>query len=132
MRIRRPQPASSSKSNSVEAVQDGQIFIELINWPFRHDLKGTPPEYGAGLNLSIERGWLWLHTARINDGTGDSWAPAMTEQGKLLNDIDTLIAMIQFDVAELKRPLPIDERRVIQDHLAMLISDHQMLLRNVG
>jgi hypothetical protein len=36
-------------ANSVEPVQDGRIFIELINWPFLHDLKGTPQEYGAGL-----------------------------------------------------------------------------------
>jgi hypothetical protein len=48
-------------ANSVEAVQDGRIFIELINWPFLHDLKATPAEYLAGLNLAIERGWLWKH-----------------------------------------------------------------------
>ena len=40
-------------------MQDGRIYIELINWPFLHDLKGTPAEYGAGLKLAIERGWLW-------------------------------------------------------------------------
>jgi hypothetical protein len=22
---------------------------------------GTPTEYGAGLKLAIERGWLWMH-----------------------------------------------------------------------
>ena len=48
-------------ANSVEAVQDGRIFIELINAPFLFDLKGTPDEYGAGLRLAIERGWLWKH-----------------------------------------------------------------------
>ena len=48
-------------ANSVEAVQDGRIFIELINWPFLHDLKGTPAEYKAGLDLAIERGWLQMH-----------------------------------------------------------------------
>ena len=31
-------------ANSVEAVQDGRIFIELINWPFLHDLKGSPAD----------------------------------------------------------------------------------------
>jgi hypothetical protein len=35
------------------------IFIELINGPFLFDLKGTPDEYGAGLRLAIQRGWLW-------------------------------------------------------------------------
>jgi hypothetical protein len=23
--------------------------------------KGSPAEYGAGLKLAIERGWLWMH-----------------------------------------------------------------------
>jgi hypothetical protein len=48
-------------ANSVEAVQDGRIYIEKINWPFLHDLRGTPAEYKAGLDLAIARGWLWLH-----------------------------------------------------------------------
>jgi len=48
-------------ANSVEAVQDGRIHIELINWPFLSELKGTPAEYKAGLDLAIARGWLWLH-----------------------------------------------------------------------
>ena len=42
-------------------MQDGRIHIELINWPFLHELKGSPAEYGAGLDLAIERGWLWKH-----------------------------------------------------------------------
>jgi hypothetical protein len=45
-------------ANSVEAVQDGRIHIELINGPMLFDLKATPAEYSAGLNLAIERGWL--------------------------------------------------------------------------
>jgi hypothetical protein len=48
-------------ANSVEAVQDGRIHIELINGPFPFQLKGTPAEYGAGLKLAIERGWLLMH-----------------------------------------------------------------------
>jgi hypothetical protein len=52
---------SSPIANAVEAVQDGRIFIELINGPFLFELKGTPDEYGAGLQLAIERGWLWKH-----------------------------------------------------------------------
>jgi hypothetical protein len=47
-------------ANSVEPVQDGRILIELINWPFLHDLKGSPAEYKAGLDLAITRGWLTL------------------------------------------------------------------------
>jgi len=31
-------------ANSVEPVQDGRIHIELINWPFLHELRGTPAE----------------------------------------------------------------------------------------
>ena len=48
-------------ANSVEAVQDGRIHIELINGPFLYQHKGSPAEYGAGLKLAIARGWLWLH-----------------------------------------------------------------------
>jgi hypothetical protein len=48
-------------ANSVEVVQEGRIYIEKINWPFLHELRATPAEYGAGLKLAIERGWLWLH-----------------------------------------------------------------------
>ena len=48
-------------ANSVEVVQDGRIYIELINGPFLFREKGTPDEYKAGLNLAIERGWLVLH-----------------------------------------------------------------------
>ena len=44
-------------ANSVEAVQDGRIHIELISGPFLYEFKGTPAEYGAGLKLAIERGW---------------------------------------------------------------------------
>jgi hypothetical protein len=48
-------------ANTVEVVQDGRIFIELINGPFLFELKGTPDEYGAGLELAIERGGLQMH-----------------------------------------------------------------------
>jgi hypothetical protein len=47
-------------ANSVEAVQDGRMHV-LINWPFLHNLEGSPAEYSAGLNLTIERGWLRMH-----------------------------------------------------------------------
>ena len=42
-------------------MQDGRIHIEKINGPFLFREKGTPAEYKAGLDLAIERGWLWLH-----------------------------------------------------------------------
>jgi hypothetical protein len=48
-------------ANSVEAVQDGRIHIELLNGPFLFDLNGMPAEYSAGLKLAIDRGWLWKH-----------------------------------------------------------------------
>ena len=47
-------------ANTVEVVQDGRIYIELINGPFLFREKGTPEEYKAGLDLAIERGWLEL------------------------------------------------------------------------
>jgi hypothetical protein len=48
-------------ANAVEAVQDGRIPIEKINAPFLFRERATPAEYGAGLKLAIERGWLVMH-----------------------------------------------------------------------
>jgi hypothetical protein len=48
-------------ANLVEAVQDGRIVVELINGPFLFEHKATPAEYGAGLKLAIDRGWLVVH-----------------------------------------------------------------------
>ena len=43
-------------ANTVETVQDGRIFIELLNGPFLFEHKGSPSEYSAGPKLAIERG----------------------------------------------------------------------------
>jgi len=48
-------------ANAVEPVQDGRIHIEKINGPFLFQLKGTPVEYKAGLDLAIAMGWLVMH-----------------------------------------------------------------------
>jgi hypothetical protein len=48
-------------ANAVEPVQDGRIFVELLNGPFLFDHKGSSAEYGADLKLAIDRGWLWKH-----------------------------------------------------------------------
>jgi hypothetical protein len=48
-------------ANSVEAVQNGRIHIELINGPMLFELKATSAEYNAGLKFAIERGWLVRH-----------------------------------------------------------------------
>jgi hypothetical protein len=48
-------------ANATEAVQDGRIYIETINGQFLFKECGTPEEYGAGLRLAIDRGWLWKH-----------------------------------------------------------------------
>jgi hypothetical protein len=44
-------------ANSTEPVQDGRIHIELFNRPFLQEHRGSPAEYKAGLNFTIERGW---------------------------------------------------------------------------
>jgi hypothetical protein len=48
-------------ANATEAVQDGRIYIEKINGQFLFKEGGTPEEYSAGLQLAIDRGWLWKH-----------------------------------------------------------------------
>jgi len=47
-------------ANASEAVQEGRIYIELVNGPF---LKagGTPNEYRAAIERAIAKGWLSLH-----------------------------------------------------------------------
>jgi hypothetical protein len=49
-------------ANAVEAVQDGRIFIELINGPFLKE-GGTPDQFRAALARAITLGWLWLHAS---------------------------------------------------------------------
>ena len=61
-------------ANAVETVQDGRVYIELINGPF---LKagGTPDQYRATLARAIELGWLWRHES----GTYVKCTPAGAE-----------------------------------------------------
>ena len=47
-------------ANSVEAVQDGRIFIEMINGPMLFEHMATPAEYKAGLDRAVTRGWLTI------------------------------------------------------------------------
>jgi hypothetical protein len=62
-------------ANSVEAAQDGRIFIELVNGPFLYEHRGSPAEYKAGLEAAISRGWLVLHES----GTYVKFTPAGAE-----------------------------------------------------
>jgi hypothetical protein len=48
-------------ASGIEPVQDGRIYIELINYPMLFKHKATADEYKAGLDLAVERGWLELH-----------------------------------------------------------------------
>jgi len=47
-------------ANVVEAVQDGRIFIELINAPLLKD-GGTPDQFRAALACALTLGWLVRH-----------------------------------------------------------------------
>jgi hypothetical protein len=58
-------------ANAVEPIQ-GRIHIEKINEPFLFRDRGSPAEYGAGLKLAIERGWLKTHES----GTFVTFTPA--------------------------------------------------------
>ena len=50
-------------ASTIEPVQDGRIYIELLNAPFLFKEGGTPAEYKTGLELAIARGWLWKHVS---------------------------------------------------------------------
>ena len=62
-------------ASTVESVQDGRIYIELINGPFLSKDRGSPAEYGAGMKLALERGWLVMHES----GTFVRFTPAGAE-----------------------------------------------------
>jgi hypothetical protein len=47
-------------ANASAAVQDGRIYIELINAPFLKE-GGTPDQYRAALARAVTLGWLLLH-----------------------------------------------------------------------
>jgi len=47
-------------ANAIAAVQDGRIYIELINGAFL-EAGGTPDQYRFALARAITLGWLWLH-----------------------------------------------------------------------
>jgi len=61
-------------ANGVEAVQDGRIYIELINGAFL-DAGGTPDQYRAALARAIALGWLSRHES----GTYVKFTPAGAE-----------------------------------------------------
>ena len=62
-------------ANSIEAIQDGRIHVEKINGPFLFRDGGSPAEYGAGMLVAIERGWLAMHRS----GTYVKFTPAGAE-----------------------------------------------------
>ena len=61
-------------ANTVEAVQDGRVYIELINGPFLKE-GGTPDQYRAALARAVTLGWLLLHES----GTYVKFTPAGAE-----------------------------------------------------
>jgi hypothetical protein len=61
-------------ASTIEAVQDGRIYIELVNQAFL-DAGGSPAEYGAGMDRAIAKGWLWRHES----GTYVRFTPAGAE-----------------------------------------------------
>ncbi|MCK1544534.1 hypothetical protein IVB12_21940 [Bradyrhizobium sp. 179] len=46
---------------TIDPVQDGRIPIEKINAPFMYQHGSSGPEFGAGIKMAVERGWLELH-----------------------------------------------------------------------
>ena len=62
-------------ASTVEPVQDGRIHIELINGTFLFKDKGDPAEYGAGMKLAVERGWLTI----LESGTFVRFTPVGAE-----------------------------------------------------
>jgi hypothetical protein len=47
-------------ANAIEVVQDGRIYIELVNGRFLSE-GGTPDQFRAGIARAVELGWLSRH-----------------------------------------------------------------------
>ena len=58
-------------ANTIEVVQDGRIYIELVNQAFL-DAGGSPAEYRAGMDRAVAKGWLVRHES----GTYVKFTPA--------------------------------------------------------
>ena len=50
-------------ASTIEPVQDGRLYIELLNGAFLFSHGGSPAEYKVGLELAIAHGWLWKHAS---------------------------------------------------------------------
>ena len=61
-------------ANGIEAVQNGRIYIELVNGAFLN-AGGTPDQFHAALIRTISKRWLWLHES----GTYVKFTPAGAE-----------------------------------------------------
>jgi hypothetical protein len=53
-------------ANAIEPVQC-RIHIEKINGPFLFRDRGSPAEYGAGVKLALERGWLRMRIGNLRN-----------------------------------------------------------------
>ena len=47
-------------ASGIEVVQDGRIYIELVNAPFLA-VGGSGGDFRAGIKRAIALGWLWRH-----------------------------------------------------------------------
>ena len=47
-------------ANGVEAVQDGRIYIELVNEPFQA-AGGSTDQFRAAIERAVALGWIWRH-----------------------------------------------------------------------
>jgi hypothetical protein len=75
MPTRKKRRAESSRSPRRSSRFKGASTSRKINEPFLFRDRGSPAEYGAGLKLAIERGWIKLHES----GTFVTFTPAGAE-----------------------------------------------------
>jgi hypothetical protein len=70
-----PSRAPNPRNRQCDRASQGRIHIEKINEPFLFRDRGSPAEYGAGLKLAIDRGWLKMNES----GTFVTFTPAGAE-----------------------------------------------------
>jgi hypothetical protein len=67
--------APNPRNRQCDRASSGAIHTEKSNEPFLFRDRGSPAEYGAGLKLAIDRGWLKMHES----GTFVTFTPAGSE-----------------------------------------------------
>src|SRR5215472_7852575 len=76
-------------ASTIEPVQNGRIYIELINAPFLK-ADGSPDEYRAGIHRALAKGWLALHESGAYVRSRKPWLHCLPDWSRPFDDLIAL------------------------------------------